>query len=634
MNLFELRFSLYLLASAIGLSLHATSAVAIERETLRGHVPAAVTRFNLRAVDRLADTNRLHLTIGLPLRNQDALTNLLKELYDPASTNFHRYLNPEQFTEHFGPAVEDYRRVAEFARTNGLEVETHDDLVLLDLRGKVQDIERVFHVTLRTYQHPLEERRFFAPDVVPSVDVSLPLFEVNGLDNYIVPHPMARLKPAGQSDATAAGTAPDGSSYFGQDFRTAYAPGVTLNGSGQIVGLVEGDGFFANDILNYEALAGLPNVPLQVLPGALSGPSGNTNGVAEVSLDIEMVIAMAPGLKKIMIWEDNVMEDMLSNMSIHTEVSQFSSSWTFESATQTSEGYFMKMAAQGQSFFQASGDGDSYTQPIPWPSDDPYVTSTGGTTLTMSNSAAAYASEIVWNTGFQSPAWPGNGSTVGGGYWGSGGGVTTYPIPDYQLGINMSAVGGSSTFRNIPDVALTANQVWVTYFNGLSGAFKGTSCAAPLWAGFTALINQKAAGLGRPPVGFLNPALYSVGKGASYTNCFHDITTGNNTWPSNSIAFFAAAGYDLCTGWGTPNGQSLIDALVTFGGAVWVDFNYGGAVQNGAYLTPFKTLAQATNAIFPGGTIAIKTAGSTVETMFIKKPMQITAAGGSATIGH
>ena len=93
----------------------------------------------------------------------------------------------------------------------------------------------------------------------------------------------------------------------------------------------------------------------------------------------------------------------------------------------------------------------------------------------------------------------------------------------------MSANQGSTTMRNVPDVALTADNVYVVYDNGSSGSVGGTSCAAPLWAGFTALVNQQAAANGMPPVGFLNPALYAIGKGANYTSDFHDITTGNNS---------------------------------------------------------------------------------------------------------
>ena len=89
----------------------------------------------------------------------------------------------------------------------------------------------------------------------------------------------------------------------------------------------------------------------------------------------------------------------------------------------------------------------------------------------------------------------------------------------------------------------------------------GTSCAAPLWAGFTALVNQQAVASGKPTVGFINPAVDAIGSGGNYTSAFHDITTGNNTSGSSPTKFYAVTGYDLCTGWGTPAGQNLINAL-------------------------------------------------------------------------
>ena len=92
-------------------------------------------------------------------------------------------------------------------------------------------------------------------------------------------------------------------------------------------------------------------------------------------------------------------------------------------------------------------------------------------------------------------------------------------------------------------------------------AFGGTSCAAPLWAGFTALVNQQAAINGHAPVGFINPAVYAIAAGPGYLNCFHDTTTGNNTWSGSPNLFYATNVYDLCTGLGTPNGTNLINVL-------------------------------------------------------------------------
>jgi len=127
----------------------------------------------------------------------------------------------------------------------------------------------------------------------------------------------------------------------------------------------------------------------------------------------------------------------------------------------------------------------------------------------------------------------------------------------------MTANGGSTTYRNIPDVALTAENIYVVYNSGTSGGAAGTSCAAPLWAAFTALVNQQGATLGQPSAGFINPALYALARGTNYGMLFNDVTTGDNTSTASPTNFYAGPGYDLCTGWGTPNGTNLINALTT-----------------------------------------------------------------------
>ena len=179
------------------------------------------------------------------------------------------------------------------------------------------------------------------------------------------------------------------------------------------------------------------------------------------------------------------------------------------------------------------------------------------------------------------------------GYDGSGGGIsTTYPIPSWQQGISMAANQGSTTMRNIPDVALTADNVYLIANNGQSGSIGGTSAAAPLWAGFIALVNQQAAASGRPPVGFLNPALYALGQQAAYTLGLHDITTGNNRSDQSPSQFDAVAGYDLCTGWGTPNGSNLVKALVAPPNALEVRPGLGFAAS-GPPGGPFTPVAQS-----------------------------------------
>src|ERR1035438_301492 len=167
----------------------------VGRQLLHEHVPPAIARFHLQPVSPLPATNRLNLAIGLPLRNQVALDKLLSEIYDPASTNYHRYLTPEKFTAQFGPAEQDYQSLIHFAQTNGLAVTaTYPNRLLLDVSGNAATIENVFHVTLSVYQHPTENRSFFAPDAEPSIDFNVPVLHVSGLDNFSILHPASLKK--------------------------------------------------------------------------------------------------------------------------------------------------------------------------------------------------------------------------------------------------------------------------------------------------------------------------------------------------------------------------------------------------------------------------------------------------------
>ena len=526
----------------------------VQMQSLRGHLPAAAAR--LAPAGRLEADRELNLAIGLPLRDRKGLTNLLQAIYDPASPEYRHFLSPAQFAERFGPTEADYQAVTAFAIANKLKVTaTHPNRVVLEVAGPVSNIEKAFHLTLRTYSHPLENREFYAPDVEPSLNLAAPVLHISGLDNYLLPHPTSlkrRPLDGAFTRLSIDGSGPS-STFMGNDFRAAYVPGLTLTGAGQSVGLVEFDGYYPSDITNYAALAGEPAVPLKtVLLDGFSGVPGNNN--VEVALDIDMAICMAPGLSSVVVYEGQLPDSVLSRMATDNLARQLSSSWTY-GIDATSEDLFLEFATQGQSFFNASGDGDAYLPgQVATPCDDPNITCVGGTTLTTSGPGGAWVSETVWNWDVEyGPAYDGDG--------GGGGISTTYSIPSWQAGVSMASNQGSTTFRNIPDVAMTADNIFLVADDGASGEVAGTSCAAPMWAAFIALVNQQAAAGGRPPLGFINPAIYALGLGASYTNGFHDIATGNNTWSQSPSNFFAVPGYDLCTGWGTPHGSNLVNLL-------------------------------------------------------------------------
>jgi len=535
-----------------------TPAWAVERQSLSGHVPAVTA--HLQPVGRLPGSTRLNLAIGLPLRNQEALAALLEQLYDPASPHYHHYLTPNQFAERFGPTREDYQAVIEFAKAHGLAVTgTHPNRVLLDVSGAAGQIEEALHLTLRVYQHPTEHRTFHAPDAEPSLDLAVPVLRISGLSDLAKPSPVSHLRSSAHDPGglPRGGSGPGGG-FLGNDFRAAYAPGVSLTGAGQSVALVEFDDYFPNDIADYKRLAGLPDVPLQKVPlDGFSGPPGSWNN--EVALDIEMAIAMAPGLSSVIIYEAPIdtapWHDLLNRIATDNLAKQVSCSWYTPGGgpDPVCDQIWQQMAAQGQSVFDACGDAGAYPGLVDFPGDSPYITQVGGTTLTTSGPGGAWGSETVWNLGY----------FINVGYCvGSGGGIsTTYPIPNWQQGLSMTANHGSTARRNIPDVAMVAENIWSLFNNGDAAASWGTSASAPLWAGFTALANELAASRGQPPVGFINPAIYALGKGAAYSSAFHDIMTGNNTTTASPANFFAVPGFDLCTGWGTPSGSNLLYAL-------------------------------------------------------------------------
>ena len=520
---------------------------AVERQFLQHHVPAAA--MNAAPIGRTPSSTRMDLAIGLPLRNRAELTNLLAQLYDPASTNFHRYLTPQEFAQRFGPTEEDYQSVIRFAHTHGLVViGTHPNRTLVDVRGSAGDLERTFHVKMNVYQHPTENRTFFAPNVEPSIDLATPLLAISGLDNFVVPHPCLKTlplpapAPAGGGKAQLTGSGPGGY-YLGNDFRHAYVPGSPLTGAGQSVGLFELDGYYPADVTAYESLAGLPNVPISVvLLDNFSGSPGNGNN--EVSLDIDMCISMAPGLSNVIVYEGIIGNSVLSQMATDRRANQLSASWTYAVDANTLQ-TFQQFGAQGQSFFNASGDSGAYSGSVAPPTDVPYITVVGGTDLTTVSGTGAWASETTWPDS-------------------SGGISATYAIPAYQQGINMTTNHGSTSARNLPDVAMIADNTFLIFDNGSESPGQGTSISSPLWAAFTALINELAVSNGEPVVGFINPAVYAIGKGSnalSYTSLFHDITTGNNENAGSPSQFLAVPGYDLCTGWGTPRGTNLIAAI-------------------------------------------------------------------------
>lgn len=548
---------------------------------LPGHVPRVITKLNPNGL--LPATNELSLAIEVPMRDRPGLENFVKDVSDPNSPNFRHFLSHDEITARFGPTEEDYDAVKNFARTNGfLITHTFSNRLVLNVRGPAAAAEKAFHIKLQKYQHPSETREFFAPDADPTVDARLPVAYVEGLNNYSRPRPR-KMPHHPRANIPKTGSSPDGhGAIFGDDFRRAYVPGTTLTGAGQSIGFFEWDGSYPAAVAAYAKAAGggRTNIPIQyVLLEGYDGTPTPYGGEGEVDMDLEVAMALAPGLSNIVVFEGDpytgnpitILNAMVASNSIKT----FSCSWawsSFEEPYTNTDNVFLEMAAQGQTFFDASGDSGAFTTGVNsangvddpnaynTPSSVPYITQVGGTLLTMNGTGASWKSEVVWNDGVDA-----NGDHFDNSA--SSGGVSSfYNLPAWQSSITntITARGGSTAFRNIPDVAACGINIYEILgqppvpddYGG------GTSASAPLWAAFTALINQQAAAQGQTNgVGFINPALYALASSPNYLSFYHDVTVGSNTWVASPNLFYATNGYDLCTGLGTINGTNLLNAL-------------------------------------------------------------------------
>jgi subtilase family serine protease len=540
--------------------------------TLPSHAQTLMTRhmqkvtLNGQAIPlgHLPANQVLQLDVVLPVRDQAGLDAFVADLYNRDSGNYQHYLTPAEFTERFGPTQEDYDAVIKYVQGYGLSVVGGSrDGMEVQVKGQVSAIESAFNLTLLTYQHPTENRIFYGPDREPTVGLPFSLWHISGLDNYSIPHPMYvkksdYAKAHGLDPDKVIGHATTGSgpsaSFLGSDMRAAYYGGTALTGAGQNLGLFEYLGTDLADLTTYyKNVKQTNNVPITLLStdgtstSCVDSRAGGDCDDTEQTLDMTQALGMAPGLASLVMYIGSTDTAIISAMTTHSPLpTTVGCSWGWTPAdASTLDPYFEKMASQGQNFFVASGDDSTWKKSgnaEAWPADDANIVSVGGTDLTTASAGGAWKSETAWVD--------------------SGGGISpdNIAIPSWQQlsGVINSSNKGSTTLRNGPDVSANANftfYVCADQTTCTANEYGGTSFAAPMWAGYIALLNQQLAGGGYGPIGFINPYLYSFGVSSSYDTDFHDITSGK------SGSYSAVTGYDLVTGWGSPNGQGLINAL-------------------------------------------------------------------------
>ncbi len=537
----------------------------------------------LAATRRLAGSD--HLTIGVWVPDHDLVgeKKLLSSLSRSAGTAYHHWLSAADFQARFAPTAGEIATVQNFLTGAGLRVLPTSSSNLLLASGTVSQVEHTFSTSsgiggLNTPEVPAA----FAPLVTG----------VFGLANQPLAHTNDLVSPSDSKPGAVHaiyGGGVHGSGLTPSQVAHIYNAAPLYRqgnrGQGTTLGLFELSGYKGSDIAAYEDTYHLPHVPLVNIP-VLGGPSDHS-GAAEVELDIDLQIAMAPGARRLLVYNapnrkdldyimtyDRIAEDNLAD-AISTSWGNCEYLWS-TAYLQAENQIFLRMALQGQSMFAASGDGGAYDcahQNLPLlpptgqelqvddPGEQPYVTAAGGTSFQGAGDTPLY--DPGKN---QYPAYPGRlnekpWSSACFVAWcnlgASGGGVSRlWGEPDYALnqasGKYYPGVVGwysrSGSYcqqrpgvlcREIPDVSLNADprtgySIYCTdtadssCSSSKTGWLKlgGTSATSPLWAGIAALaIHQN----GNQRLGLLNYQLYPLDSSDNSRHQFHDIISNLRT---------------------------------------------------------------------------------------------------------
>jgi subtilase family serine protease len=530
----------WLVASAVAVAA-ASSASAAALQTRV--VPGVVAQHGVVLVGEVAPSTHLRLQVVIPMRNLAGLRSLLDgQIYNPNSVLFHHYLSVAEFTARFGPAQSDYDAAIKFFNANGLGV-THVNAnrYMFQIEGSASDVERVLNVKLNLYRHPTENRNFMAPDREPALALDVPVLSITGLDNFEIPFPKLVGPGNGRSQRGGTGSGPGGN-FIGSDFRAAYyGTGIKakLVGTGQSVGLMELEGYIPSDIPLYFTTFNEPlNVPVNGISVDGTKVDCGSCDDGEQTLDIDYAISMAPGLDQVQVYVARDPVAIEEQMAADDTSKQLSTSWGYNEHFDVEDPIYQEMAAQGQSWFTASGDNVTLEASGPWPEEDANIIAVGGTDLVTNGAAGSWKSEPGWIDSASGPSVD-----------------KQIKIEPYQLPYINRRNKGSRKLRNVSDVSANADfDMMICSQGSCQGGWGGTSFSSPTWAGFAALANQLAVSQGKPTIGFINPILYPAYS--ANPKMTHDIIgNASGNYP-------AVKGYDLLGGLGSPRGMNTINVLI------------------------------------------------------------------------
>jgi kumamolisin len=492
------------------------------------------------------------LRVGRPSPNERLeVTLVLRRKQQPQHPwALDQYLSHEELASVHGAFLADIEAIEEFASDRHFSAASVDQSArTITLSGPFGDLAPTFGADVEI--HRLGDKTFrsrrghlhLPPELAGRV------IAVLGFDTRPNVRSLKNFRPHGTG-----GTA----CYTARQVADLYNFPKAASGKNQTIALIElGGGYRTADLQTYWKTLGLEGVKVSSVSvnGAANRAIGNPHSAdSEVVLDIEVAGAVAPKAKVAVYFAPNTDQGFFNaiNAAIHDRIrkpSVISISWggaENEWPRQTLDVFnqaFHDAAMLGITVFCAAGDsgssdGGTDRQPhVDFPASSPWVVACGGTSI--QTKGGALNGETTWNDG------DGSGST--------GGGVSTFfALPDYQAraGVPVSTVRPKFAGRGVPDVAANADPQtgYFVFVDGTTGVVGGTSAAAPLWAGLTALINEQLG----TRVGFINPLLYGT---FAQHKALNDIASGTNG------EFDSKPGWDACTGMGSPNGQAILDVL-------------------------------------------------------------------------
>lgn len=501
----------------------------------------------------------------------------LEEYANGVIAGTHPILDHDEFVYQFGAIEDEVTLVVEWAKENGLTIaESHSGMSVVKTLGTVEQYNQLFGITLETVVDGDRSYLTHAGDLVIPSEINDVVATVLGLDNSITFGHNAILDDSGSNgvfDPSAI------SNPTPVDLALAYkfprAPGSDLvQGKGTSVAILElGGGWNTQNLTSTFGRIGQPNpTVVDVLVDGGSNNPADAGSSGEVMLDIYCVGAVAPATKIAMYFAPNSFQgfvDCITACANDTanKPSVLSISWgtndtSFGSYLTAMDTAFQVCIVKGITTFVAAGDygvkaiSTASTYTLNHPSTSPYVVAAGGTVVSINNDYTI-ASEVPWGTN-------------GGSFAGGGGVSTIYSVPAWQTGFSSKLYPGATvsalTGRGTPDVSAMATGYTFYYSSSNAlGTFLGTSATAPLLGGMMARLNSLT---GRR-IGFVNSDWYGL-----INSAFNDITTGDNHG-GNTVGYMATAGWDACTGLGTPIGNEIYKFYKKGGASVFPKSGYG-----------------------------------------------------------